>query len=55
MKTVEPEGEESKSREQEPVAAPETTPADDYPDPNFTIEASGGPSDGTHVGPPKSG
>jgi hypothetical protein len=58
MKTIEPKGEESKSQKQEPAAEQETTPADDFPDPNFTIEATGGPSDGSggsHTGPPPRG
>jgi hypothetical protein len=55
MKTVEPEGEESKSQKQESAAEEETRPAADFLDPNFPIEVTGGPSDGSggpHTGPP---
>ena len=57
MKQVEPDSEESKNQAAEP-ATEEARQPEEFPDPNFTIEVTGGPSDGgggPHTGPPPKG
>ena len=58
MKTTEPESQDSKGQKQK--SAPEQTPrpSGDFPDPDFPIEGTGGPTDtggGAYSGgpPPK--
>ena len=55
MKTTEPESKDSKEQEPRAVTPQEPWPADDFPDPDFTIEGTGGPTDGSggaYTGPP---
>ena len=55
MKTVEPESEESSTRAPEAATKKEAEKPEEFPDPNVTIETSGGPSDDDgrpYTGPP---
>lgn len=55
MKTTEPESKDSKEQERKSAIGQGARPEDDFPDPDFTIEGTGGPSDGgsgAYSGPP---